>query len=201
MRNLTNFLAFQIGWFGTVWLAAAGRPWAATLPMLLVIALHLALEERRRREAFYIATATLAGIVLDSLLWALDVTAYASPPAAAWPAGIVPPWIAVLWAGFATLPRRSLSWLGPYPLLAAALGALGGPLSFLGGERMGAVSSNPEPLRTWVGLAIEYAAVTPLLLGFHRWLYAVRHFAPAALPTGEGALPRPVAAPRAEKSD
>jgi hypothetical protein len=77
---------------------------------------------------------------------------------------IVPPWITALWIGFATLPRFSLAWLRGKPWLAALLGGVAGPLSYLAGVRLGAVAVGAHPLLTFGVLAAEYALVTPLLL-------------------------------------
>ena len=103
----------------------------------------------------------LAGSLADSGLWALGVIDYPAHTTA-WSAQLVPPWICALWLAVGMLPRFSLGWLRGRPLLAAVLGAAGGPLSFLAGEKMGVVSSTSS--LTWIGLAVEYALVMPLLL-------------------------------------
>src|SRR5436190_14499843 len=105
----------------------------------------------------------MLGVVLDTALSNWGVFSYPSSRAD-WVSWIVPPWIIALWIGFATLPRFSLAWLARRPAAAALLGAIGGPLSFLGGVRMGAIAPRPESALTWIVLAMEYAIVTPLLL-------------------------------------
>ena len=42
--------------------------------------------------------------------------------------------------------------------------SIGGPLSYFGGSRLGAVAVNEEAWITITGLAVEYAIVTPVLL-------------------------------------
>jgi hypothetical protein len=72
-----------------------------------------------------------------------------------------------LWAWLRCFQRSSDSsarWLAGRPALAALLGAVGGPLSFAAGARMGAVGVGPTPALTWGVLALEYALATPLLL-------------------------------------
>ncbi len=164
MRNLANFLAFQGAWFAAVEGAARGWTWLGPVAVAAIVALHLALvpAAERRRELVYVLGVGLAGGLLDSVLKALGATAYpTSDPVPAW---LVPAWIASLWAAFATLPRFSLGWLRGRPVLAAVLGAAGGPLSYYGGTRLGAVAAGEPALLTWGGLALEYALVTPLLL-------------------------------------
>lgn len=181
MRNLLNFLLFQIGWFAAVGGAARGSMWMGPVVMGAVVVIHLSMVKDRVRELCYLLAVGLAGTLIDSALAGLGVTCYPTS-GEAWPYAIVPPWITVLWIGFATLPRLSLAWLAPWPRWAVLLGAIGGPLSYLGGVRIGAVGVGPEPLFTWVGISLQYAVATPLLL---------LHAPPRTSGGGEGVHPRP----------
>ncbi len=163
MKNLANFLLFQGAWFVAIEGAARGAIWPGPAAMAVVVAVHLALSPDRARELRFLLLAGVVGTVADTALATLGATAYPSSQAA-WPHALVPPWITALWIGFATLPRFSLAWLAHRPWLAAILGGVGGPLSYLAGVRLGAVAVSPEPLLTWVALAGEYALATPLLL-------------------------------------
>ncbi len=82
------------------------------------------------------------------------------PPA--WTASLPPMWIAGLWAMFATLLERPLGWLRGRVVLAAALGAIGGVMSWMGGARLGAA----QLVAPWAYIAVglEWALATPLLL-------------------------------------
>ncbi len=168
MRNVVNFLAFQAAWFVAVGGAARGSMWIGPAAVAALVALHVALvpPRERLRQLVYVLAAGLIGALLDSLLKALDATAYPTSYGAdsAWPTWLVPVWIASLWTAFATLPRFSLGWLRGRHVLAAALGAVGGPLSYFAGTRLGAVSVGASSALTWIALAAEYALVTPLLL-------------------------------------
>jgi hypothetical protein len=44
-----------------------------------------------------------------------------------------------LWAMLATTLNMSLAWLKPKPILSILLGAISGPLAYLGGARLGAM--------------------------------------------------------------
>ena len=169
MRNVANFLLFQAGWFACVLGASDGRLWIGPLATLVVLAVHLAFVARPGRRAVELGTivaATLVGAALDTGLHSLDVLRY--PTSGAWSGPLVPPWIVALWALFATMPAHSLSWLAPRPVLAAVLGAVGGPLSFLAGTRFDVVAPGDVPAWTWIALAVEYALATPLLLRLGR---------------------------------
>lgn len=162
MRNLSNFALFQLVWFACVLGAARGNGWIGPLAALAFAGIELALSRERARVLGYFLGVALLGSLLDTLLLRLGLTAYARAADPA-PAALVPLWISALWLAFAALPPRSLAWLRPRPALAALLGALGGPLSFLGAARLGAVSL-PAGQLGLVALALEWALLTPLLL-------------------------------------
>lgn len=159
MHPVANFIAFQAGWFAIVLSAAAGRPWLGLPVVLTVLALHLLAVARPRREASLLAIAVLLGLVVDSLLLSGGWLAYAS---GLWLPGLAPWWILALWPLFATTLNVSLRWLQGRWLLSAALGAVGGPLSYFAGARLGAVdiAAGLEPLLV---LGLAWALATPLL--------------------------------------
>jgi len=162
-RNLLNFALFQAGWFACVLGGVRGEMAWGPIAVAAIVVVHLAVVSRsgeRTGELGFIVAVGLAGTLLDTGLRVLEVTAYPTSPEGIF----VPPWIAALWFLFATLPYHSLGWLRGRPTLAFLLGAIGGPLSYFGGVRMGAVSTGPEPVWTWLALAVEYAVVTPLML-------------------------------------
>jgi len=162
VRSLLQFAAFQGLWFAAVLGAARGQAWLGLLALVPYLALHrfaLGVDGRGLVRAVLLG---LAGAALDGLLATLGLLAYPGTQAA-WPLP-VPPWIVALWIAFALLPSVSLAWLAPRTRLALLLGALGGPLSALGGVRTGALALG-EPAALALGvLALEYALATPLLL-------------------------------------
>lgn len=166
MKSLLQFAAFQAFWFAAVLGAARGAVWLGVLALLPYLFWMLWRERDWARLASRWLAAGALGSLADCGLAALGLLAYPTTPAA-WPAWLVPPFIASLWIAFATLPHVSLAWLAPRPGLAVALGALGGPLSFAAGVRTGAVGYGDSVLATNAALAVEYAFATPLLL---RWL-------------------------------
>ena len=134
--KLVNLALYQVGWFACVFGAAGGRPWAGAGVALGLVAIHLALVRDREREAKLLLAAAALGLFLDSLQLNLGVFRY---PSGTPVSGLAPPWIVALWLQFATLLHFGLRWLVGRYLLAAVLGFVGGPLSFWGGERLGAI--------------------------------------------------------------
>ena len=56
-------------------------------------------------------------------------------------AGLAPYWIVALWMLFATTLNVTFRWLQPRPALAAALGAVFGPVSYIAGAAVGVITS------------------------------------------------------------
>ncbi len=164
MPILVNFIAFQLGWFACVLGAAWGWPWAGTGIALAIVALHLARAPQPQREATLVLGAAALGAAWDSLLVALGWIEY---PNGILVAGTAPYWMVALWMVFATTLNVSLAWLKRRLPLALVFGAIGGPLAYLGGAKLGAlVFANPAAALT--ALAIGWALLTPLLLALAR---------------------------------
>jgi len=166
VKSLASFVLFNGVWIVVVAAAARGDVWLGVWLYAAVIAVHLALlvpRGERRGEFVFVLGVGALGFVLDTALHAIGATNYPASTAA-WPYVVVPPWITSLWAGFATMVRHSLAWLRGRPVLAALLGGVGGPLSYFGGSRMGAVAHADNELLTYGLLVLEYALVTPLLV-------------------------------------
>lgn len=187
--RLVNVGLYQAGWFACVLGGAGGWPWLGAATGLALVLVHLALVQRRADEATFVALAALAGTAIDSAQQAAGTVAFPSGHYAAW---LCPIWLTVLWAQFATLPCHSLAWLAGRPIVSVLLGAAGGPLAFLAGERLGGVTF-PSGRAVGCGLlALVWAAAFPLLVHFatrsgafpgrYRWQQTAR--GPAAGPDG-----------------
>jgi hypothetical protein len=67
-----------------------------------------------------------------------------------------------LWAEFVTILNVSLRWMRGKWLVMVLFGAVGGPLAYMGAEKLGAVTLN-IPL-AYVALGLGWAILTPLLI-------------------------------------
>jgi hypothetical protein len=161
-----TFIAFELAWFACVLGAAHGWPWAGVAVALGVVALSVALGGKPSADAALVAAALMVGFIWDSTMVQLGWIVYAAPG----PLPLVaPPWILALWALFAIALREPLRWLHRRLPLAALLGAVGGPLSYAGAERLGACRL-VEPGIALVALALGWAVIMPLLLMLaRRW--------------------------------
>lgn len=67
-----------------------------------------------------------------------------------------PPWLLAMWAQFATTFQFSLRGVMSHPWRAATFGVLGGPIAFLAGERLGAVTLASPLLPALLRLAVAW---------------------------------------------
>lgn len=159
---LLNFLIYYAGWFACILGPAWGYPWTGTAIAVVLIACHLALARRRGDEATLMLWAMGVGLVVDTAQIALGALRFPVGSLVAW---LPPPWLVVLWAQFAGTFHFSMSWLKGRPWTAAAFGAVGGPLAFYAGQRLGVVEFAPSVWPSLLSLAVAWAVAMPLLLG------------------------------------
>lgn len=139
MFNFYNFVIYQLAWFAVILGAARGFAWLGAAMALLVAGVHLWLR-REPLEFRLVGVAALLGLVIDTTLAATGLVRFDS----AGNLPIAPYWMLALWVAFATTLNHSLSWLMRRPIVAALGGAVFGPLAYLAGEKLGALSL-PSP--------------------------------------------------------
>lgn len=160
-QRLINLIAFQIGWFATVGGPGYGMPWLGLFVVPLILVLHLSLTPRPRQELKLAAIAAGLGFVTDSALIAGGAFApipyvWNSPP-------FSPPWMIMLWINQAVTLNSSLAWMRDRYLLGAAFGAIGGPLAYMGGAKLCAMTQLPTQ-QGLILIGITWAVMFPLLL-------------------------------------
>jgi len=158
MRFWFNLLGYQAVWFAAVLGAARGQTWPALFAAALFALVHFSRPGRRITDARLLLCAVAAGVVIDGGLSAsgwLDYAA-ATPP---WP----PLWILAIWAAFALTLDHSLAYLQTRPLVTVLLGAIGGPLAYLGAQRLGAVVFVAPDWRAITALSLAWAIALPAL--------------------------------------
>ena len=163
-----NAIAFQIAWTITVAGAAHGNAWAGPLALLVFAAWQMSVSRNVRSDACLVAFAIVLGGSADSWLAHTQIVRYTAP----WPsADFAPIWILALWANLALTLNHSLAFLQRNLPLAAVLGALGAPLSYLIAARAWHAVALAEPLTTTLlALAALWAVATPILGALARTL-------------------------------
>ena len=166
MKILINVVIYQLCWFACIIGAANGLPLTGVVAAALAIAWHLYSAERAAPEAVLILIAAVIGGAWDSLLVSAGWLVY---PTGTLIDGTAPYWIVALWVGFATTFNVSLRWFKQHLVLASLLGAVGGPLAFLAGERLGGVVFTSYSAGI-SALALGWALLMPLMLLIsNRW--------------------------------
>ena len=157
--TLVNYAAYQAGWFAAVVGAARGHGDAGAALAAALIALHLWLARDRDRELGLVVLATATGLAVEA--WQLQAGTYRLLSGAV-PATLPPAWLLALWAQFATTFCYSGRTVLARPVTAMLFGALGGPLAFLAGARLGAVELTTPLWPGLVRLAVGWTAALAL---------------------------------------
>ena len=163
-------MLFQLAWLACIRAAALGWPLTGALCVAAVAAWHLRVAARPRPEALLIGLSMALGTVVDSALLAGELIRYTSGQ---WLPGLPPLWMVSLWGLLATTLNVSMGWLRGRPLLAAALGAVAGPLSYAAGVRLGAAQFTDQTAAL-LALALAWAVAMPLMMGLAQRLDGVR---------------------------
>jgi Protein of unknown function (DUF2878) len=155
--EMLNYTLYQGGWFACILGAAWGWPTAGAALGVALIGVHLALSGADRREEFaLVGTALALGLVVEGFhVWSGSYARFTSGVVLAW---MSPPWLLVMWAQFGTVCRGSLKRVMLDTWRAVVFGAVGGPIAFWAGERLGAVELARPSAEVFVRLGGTWAA-------------------------------------------
>jgi hypothetical protein len=147
--------------------AAHGRPLIGVAAMGTLVVLHLRQSEARAAELKLCLGAGLVGYLADS---ALVIAGFLDFPEAARLGGPSPLWMVFLWMGFAATLNEAMRSVVERPWAAGVLGFVAGPLSYRGGQAVGALELPGAPAQTLFAVACVVAVVTVSLSALARWL-------------------------------
>jgi hypothetical protein len=168
VRTIANLVGFNACWFALVLGAAHGLWWVGLVALAVFAAATLATSPWPKADLKLVGAAVVIGVVLETALVQGGIFRYASP--VPWP-GLAPIWMLGLWANFALSLNHSLGFLDRRFVLAAILGAVAGPLAYLGAARVFGAAEILALLPLALGiLALAYAFATPMLVALaRRW--------------------------------
>ncbi len=165
--KLGDFVLMQVGWFACVLGAADGRGWVGPLVVLAAIAVHVAFiapaPDERRIELQNVLRFGVLGAAVDAGLTRLGLLVFDGNAVEFLG---MPLWMAALWFLFPILFNSSLAWMRGRHVLAALFGLVGGPLSYLGGESLGALELGPNRTVALLAIGVVWGTYTPLALHF-----------------------------------
>ncbi len=170
MHFFMNIAAFKVGWLSSVVGGASQLPWIGPVAVLLAISLHLYFARRPQSELMLIVSCGLIGAAFDSFLVTAGWVSYSSGVFFEYAA---PYWIIAMWMLFATTLNVSMQWMSGKPLLAAVMGLVAGPLSYIAGNKLGAIEFVNETAAL-SALAVGWAVMLPLLMQLAERLNGVR---------------------------
>lgn len=159
-RFVVNFITFQVGWFSCVLGAANGVPLVGPAVVAAVLLLHFNLVDHPRKEFALIALAGLMGAVFDTVLVRSGWLVY---PNGMLIEATAPYWIVAMWLLFASTINLSMRWMHGRFAAALLLGAIGGPLSYLAGARLGGLEFLDQAAAL-IALSVGWGVVTPILV-------------------------------------
>jgi len=155
MRLLVNALLYQ-----SIWLLCILAGDKGAIAGIFVLLLHLAITDRRMDDLKMMAFLLFIGLLVDGTLHQVGFFTFTI---SGFP---IPFWLMVIWLGLAITPHHSLAWLKNRPLLSLLFGALGGPLAYWAGVRLGAASFNLQPLYSLFVLALVWGILWPAVMLF-----------------------------------
>ena len=125
-----------------------------------IVIYHVVAQADSINELKLVLVAVVIGLFWETWVLSLNILHYPSHPEASFWA---PHWLIMMWALFATTINLSMGWLKGRWALSVLMGAVFGPLAFIGGEKLGAVVFLDSTLSI-VTLSIGWGLLMPLLL-------------------------------------
>lgn len=159
IKIIINFVMFQLAWFACVLGAAEAMPWFGVAVTLIILIWHFYQAQYAKPELLLLLSALVIGATFDQVMLSFHLIEYMHH---GWSTSLVPVWILALWLAFATALNVSLRWMRSQHVIAVLFGAIGGPLAYLGAEKLGAVTVTGAS--SYIALSIGWAIITPLLL-------------------------------------
>ena len=158
--KLPQMVFHQAGW----WACVLWMGWLGPVIMLAFLLVHLwILREHWRKEVFLIVLAALLGLALDNALAAVGAVTYVGTLRIGW----APLWLVAIWAGFGATLRHSQAVFVQSLRNALLTGVIGGPLAYMGGEKLERMTVSGPTGWLWIGvlwgivLAALYWAARP----------------------------------------
>ncbi|MDG2155639.1 MAG: DUF2878 domain-containing protein [Gammaproteobacteria bacterium] len=161
MKSATNLILFKIVYGMSLAGVSIGYPWLGGVGLIVFLIWHAKTSVHAKADFILAGVAILLGTLVDTINIQTGVLVYHE----AWPsAAIAPLWIMVLWANLALLMNGALRWLQGRYLMAAAIGALVGPLGYMLGVKLGTASYASDRLDFVLTTGVSWMIALPLLL-------------------------------------
>ncbi len=156
---LLNLLGFKACWLACIFGAANHQPWIGPLAVAVWCAIHLSRSPFPQREAALILIGAAIGASVDVITLTTGFISYHGSHTPT--LGFIATFFA-LWVNFGTTLRISFQWSWRKPIIAAAMGALGGPFAYWSGAQAGAIEFPSDMRLALLMIAIQYGVALPI---------------------------------------
>jgi hypothetical protein len=160
MKNIINFVLFQMLWVACVLGAANQLIWPSIVLVIAMLVIFSLPSFKVKNDTFLVFTCLILGFILDSTLAYFNFIDYEFDYGFS---RIAPLWILFLWVGFALTLNHSMAWIFNNAKLGYLLMALGPPLSYISAGKLGAVSIN-NMLLTSLLVSLSWMLVFKILI-------------------------------------
>ncbi|MFD2166872.1 DUF2878 domain-containing protein [Thalassotalea euphylliae] len=140
---IINALLFNLSWFGLIF-------WGNTFAPVALgwVLFHVLLSKSPESEIKTISIATLCGVTVDTILMHAGVFNFNEQGV------IIPFWLIALWLAFSATLNHSMQFFTRSKYVQLAVGALCVPMSYLAGEKLGAVAFGFNHVATMLILSV-----------------------------------------------
>lgn len=155
---LCNLVAFNIAWFGLVFIGNLFIPIA-----LILLGSQLWFCQASKNELLLICLVAVIGMSLDLTLVFSGIFIFPNTE-------FIPFWLMILWVFFASTIRHSLAFLSYSKFLQFLVGATIAPLSYLAGAKLSVVYLAPSLGFSYLILACLWGPLMVFIFALSRWL-------------------------------
>ncbi|CRX38239.1 DUF2878 family protein [Estrella lausannensis] len=157
---LITLILYYAGWFFTIALAAAGRPFTAALACLLAGSSQLLIHyfytrSGYYREIFLALYAVLIGFFAESFFLNVSITGF-NPPGLI--ASLPPLWIVLLYPLFSMTINGAMHWMMNSKILQVIVGGLA-PICYIAGAKVGACQLPRGSVAAYIVIGITWPLV------------------------------------------
>jgi hypothetical protein len=164
MKNIINFVLFQMLWVACVLGAANQIIWPAIVLVLTMLVTFSLPAFKVKNDIFLVIICLILGFILDSSLAYFNFIDYLFDYGYS---SIAPLWILFLWIGFGLTLNHSMAWLFKNIKMGYLLMALGPPLSYISADRLGAVTISNMVLTSLI-VSLSWMLVFTALILFKK---------------------------------
>ena len=161
LKKIFNAAGFQGVW----WLCVLGALWEVQylgpIVMLIFLSTHMLIMGKGKNEVLFLCLIAFIGTIVDSMKLATGFISYMGGYATI--KILAPLWITAMWTGFASTINHSLGWVHGRNFIAVMLGVVFGPLSYMLGVKLEALTFNYRLMMSAVILAIVWGTAIPLM--------------------------------------